>query len=218
MPNDKILEALKRGIEQSRSINCVNVGIDSGVVDEESNEVLASDDFSKEKLKNSQSDRNLREGIENKISIMMICELAFTGILLFGIFSVPYLNSLAPVIKFNTPPLFITLSILVIFIYLYKFVNSLPFVRISCRKLKLKKTSIDLSLLLKFMITALALLIINIYPREPHTINFNPIILPENIIRLILLLAETVFVKTTVLIGMIIAGLFQNENKKSKPY
>lgn len=71
---------------------------------------LAKDD---EDIKDSVSNRQQREEFTRKILLMMACEILFIAFLLTGIFIVPYINAIGPIIEINLPPLFFTGSLII---------------------------------------------------------------------------------------------------------
>lgn len=159
-----------------------------------SQKITGSDDELKEKIRNSASNRNLRERISYKISIMMLCELVFTGFLLFGIFIVPFCNALTPTITIDIPPIIHSLSVILFGILTWVILNKYDSLISDC---------------LKILLVLFCLLSINMVPKTHWSVSNSPIILSKDIIQLILLITETIFVKTTVLAGFIITGLFK---------
>lgn len=136
---------------------------------------------------------------------MMACELSFIAFLLLGVFLTPYMNSLNPRIQINLPPLFFSFSLVVILVVSYKFISYIPLIRI-----KHKNTSIELPIekIFKYFSIILFFIIINCMSRHPYTFYFEPIELSENIINMIIYASITVFIKTTILAGLIIRGLY----------
>lgn len=56
----------------------------------------------------------------------------------------------------------------------------------------------------------------NIMERHPYTIYIQPILMSDTIINIILWASVSVFVKTTILAGMIISGLYDALKLKRK--
>lgn len=84
---------------------------------------LAKDD---EDIKDSVSNRQQREEFTRKILLMMACEILFIAFLLTGIFIVPYINAIGPIIEINLPPLFFTGSLIIGMIATYKYLDHIP--------------------------------------------------------------------------------------------
>ncbi len=156
-----------------------------------------------EHISDLQSNRTQRESFTKQILVVMCLELFFTALLIFGVFITPFVNSLAPRISFNLPPLFLTITITCGYIYLYR---------------QLKKYDIKSNNITKIILTILYIIFLNYFARENHVICFERIYLSENIINMILYTALAIFIKTTVLAGYIINGLYEalkQENHKS---
>lgn len=160
-----------------------------------------------EELKDRASNRNQREEFTKKILIMMACELIFIAFLLLGVFVVPFYNSLAPKIQINLPPLFITSSIILALAFIYKFLGNFTIIIY-------KSFNIPIAKILKLLFVLIILFVLNIMHRQPYTLYYSPIHLSENIINMILYASITVFVKTTILAGLIINGLYDVLKKK----
>ena len=163
--------------------------------------------FDDEDLKDRASNRNQREEFTKKIILMMASEIIFIALLLFGIFLVPYINALAPQIILHLPPVFLSVSIVIGMIALYKWSEYVPVITISNYEIPLCK-------ILKLLFIMGFLLLINILPRKSYVINFDKIVLSDNVINVILYAAVSVFIKTTILAGLIITGLYDVLKKK----
>lgn len=161
-----------------------------------------------EDIKDKVSNRNQRERFTKGILFMMACELIFIAILLFGIFTVPFINSLAPRIQINLPPLFFTFSLCTAMIFTYNFLNNIP-------ELKFKGNNYQIKKIFKYSCIILLIILMNAMPRQPYTLHFQQINLSDSIINIILYASVSVFVKTTVLAGLIITGLYDVLKKKT---
>lgn len=161
--------------------------------------VAVDEDLSKEQVLDLQSNRDQREKFTKQIIVIMCAELIFIATLILGVFITPFINSLAPKISFNCPPLFITLTLLSAYIYLYKQVT------IFSKRVKFW---------IRMLGTILFLSLLNYFARDYHAIYFETIQLAPNLINMILYTALAVFVKTTFLAGYIIKGLYDALNGK----
>lgn len=94
---------------------------------------LAKDD---EDIKDSVSNRQQREEFTRKILLMMACEILFIAFLLTGIFIVPYINAIGPIIEINLPPLFFTGSLIIGMISTYKYLDHIPPISIKNNKIE----------------------------------------------------------------------------------
>lgn len=157
-------------------------------------EVEQDGSLSQQHVKDLQSNRNQRESFTKQILIVMCSELVFTALLIFGVFITPFINSLAPKISFNFPPLFLTLTMTCGYVYLYR---------------QLKKYNIKWCNIAKIGLTILYIVLLNYFARDYHAVYFKDIYLSENIINMILSTSLAIFIKTTVLAGFIIKGLYE---------
>lgn len=157
--------------------------------------VSEGEGFISQETQDKISNRNLREKIAYKISIMMLCELLFIFALLLGIFVVPYLNALAPVLCINLPPLVLTITLITATVFIFGLLN---------------KWQSGLAIAVKILLVIAVFATINLCPRISWSFDIQPIVLSKDIIQLILLVTETIFVKTTILAGFIITGLFKD--------
>lgn len=167
---------------------------------------LAKDD---EDIKDSVSNRQQREEFTRKILLMMACEILFIAFLLTGIFIVPYINAIGPIIEINLPPLFFTGSLIIGMISTYKYLDHIPPISIKNNKIEVKK-------IFKFICIIGLLIAMNTMERHPYTIYIQPILMSDTIINIILWASVSVFVKTTILAGMIISGLYDALKLKRK--
>lgn len=167
---------------------------------------LAKDD---EDIKDSVSNRQQREEFTRKILLMMACEILFIAFLLTGIFIVPYINAIGPIIEINLPPLFFTGSLIIGMIATYKYLDHIPPISIKNNKIEVKK-------IFKFICIIGLLIAMNIMERHPYTIYIQPILMSDTIINIILWASVSVFVKKTILAGMIISGLYDALKLKRK--
>ena len=172
-------------------------------------------EFSQAQLADLISNRIQREEFTKQIILIMCAEIAFIAVLILGVFFTSYINSLSPQITINFPPIFLTLSLIFVYVYLYKFCNSLPPIRITCRQINLKKHHFKIGACIKVLLTLLLVGLLNIFAREGHIISFKQIILTDNVIHMILYTALAVFIKTTILAGYIIHGLYRVLNNQS---
>lgn len=161
--------------------------------------VAVDEDLSKEQVLDLQSNRDQREKFTRQIIVIMCAELIFIAILILGVFITPFINSLAPKISLNCPPLFITLTLFSAYIYLYKQVT------IFSKKVKFW---------IRMFATAILLFLLNYFARDYHAMYFDTINLAPNLINMILYTSLAVFVKTTFLAGYIIKGLYDALNRK----
>ena len=88
-------------------------------------------EFSQAQLADLISNRIQREEFTKQIILIMCAEIAFIAVLILGVFFTSYINSLSPQITINFPPIFLTLSLILVYVYLYKFCNRLPAIRLS---------------------------------------------------------------------------------------
>ncbi|HSA06773.1 MAG TPA: hypothetical protein P5556_06310 [Candidatus Gastranaerophilales bacterium] len=174
-----------------------------------SSEPIIDDTNLGQEIEDKKSNRGLRESISNKIFIMMASELIFIGIILTGLFLIPVLNAFSPTITIKFPNLFAFLLCIPFIIYALKLIHKIPEVKFSSKCLQLKTQYIPFKDFVKFgFISVLLILFWN--QSSPKTFSFETINCAENITTTIILVAETIFVKTAVLAGMIIHGLFKN--------
>lgn len=154
------------------------------------------------------TNRDQRVRIARKIFIMMVWEVSVVGFLLLGLFAVPYINATAPIIKINLPPIFLSLSIIVCYCFIIKYIDLLPNIFISCKFLHLRKTIVNISALGKAACIISIFILLNILPRKSYILHFQQIQLSESITDLILYTAIAVFGKTTYLGHCIIKSLY----------
>lgn len=166
-----------------------------------------------EVIKDSSSNRNLREIVTSKIFLMMSLELVFIAGLLTFIFIVPYLNAIGPNLTITIPPIYVLLSILVVTIFVYLSIDRIGGVSFENGPYYIKfgkfLISIKFSWLFKVILIIVACVIGGFVPSKQYALTFAPIILSNETLHMILLIAETVFIKTAILAGIIIKGLFK---------
>ncbi len=168
---------------------------------------LAQDD---EDIKDSVSNRQQREEFTRKILFMMACELTFIAFLLGGIFIVPYLNALVPKLQINLPPLFFTGSLIIGMMVTYKYLDHIPPIPLKNNKIEIKK-------IFKFICIIGLLITMNTMERHPYTIYIHPIVMTDTVINIILWASVSVFIKTTILAGLVINGLYDAlKSKRNK--
>ncbi len=153
--------------------------------------------------------REQRERIAKKIFWMMVWEVAVIGILLLGLFCVPFLNALGSKITINLPPVFLTLSIIIGYLFLVRYIDLLPDIYISWKKIKLRKTKIKTNVVIKALFIISFFAFINILPRKSYIFIIEQIQLSSDIIKLILWTSLAVFTKTTILGKAIIKTLYE---------
>lgn len=153
--------------------------------------------------------REQRERIAKKIFWMMVWEVAVIGILLLGLFCVPFLNALGSKITINLPPVFLTLSIIIGYLFLVRYIDFLPDIYISWKKIKLRKTKIKTNVVIKALFIISFFVFINILPRKSYIFIIEQIQLSSDIIKLILWTGLAVFTKTTILGKAIIKTLYE---------
>lgn len=153
--------------------------------------------------------REQRERIAKKIFWMMVWEVAVIGVLLFGLFCVPFINALGPQIIINLPPVFLTLSIIIGYLFLVRYIDLLPDIYISWKKIKLRKTKIKTNVIIKAIFLISFFIFINVLPRKSYDFTINQIYLSSEIIKLILWTGLAVFTKTTILGKAIIKTLYE---------
>ncbi len=166
-------------------------------------------ELKKQNVLDRKLNREQRERIAKKIFWMMVWEVAVIGILLLGLFCVPFLNALGPQITINLPPVFLTLSIIIGYLFLVRYIDFLPDIYISWKKIKLPKTKIKTNVLIKALFIISFFVFINILPRKSYIFIIEQIQLSSDIIKLILWTSLAVFTKTTILGKAIIKTLYE---------
>lgn len=172
---------------------------------------LKNDDeslFLHQNIEDRITNRDQRVKIAKKIFIMMVWEVSVVGFLLLLLFAVPYINSTAPIIKINLPPVFLSLSFIICYCFIIKYIDLLPNISISCKYIHLRKTSINISAICKVVCIVFIFVLLNLYPRKSYVFYFQEIQLSESITNLILYTAIAVFGKTTYLGHCIIKSLY----------
>lgn len=181
-----------------------------------SNRALSTEDgLSNETINDLISNRYQREKFTKQIIVIMCVEIAFIACLILGVFMVFCFNAFAPKISFNFPPIFITASLIFVYVYLYRFMNSIPNFRLTCKKIRLKKHEVNPRVFAKACLTIVFVYLLNVFAREHHTVYYEPIILTGDVIKMVFYTALVIFVKTTILAGYIINGLYKALNKNS---
>lgn len=204
----KTIEDLLKLTSGNEHVTKRNVNNFNDIVEFPRKEQLKND----EDLKDRVSNRSQRENFTKSILIMMAFELIFIAILIFGVFLTPYINALAPRVQLNLPPVFFTICLITLLMVTYKFLNFIPTITIS--KDNKFRIYIDFENIFKYISILIVIITINCMKRHPYILNFEPINLSENIINMIIYASITVFIKTTVLAGMIITGLYDVLKKK----
>ena len=169
---------------------------------------IVNDDkqFNQEELKNIKSYRTLREDLARKIYLMMSWELIITGFIVIVIFSIPFLNALKPAIQFRTPPVMTSIAIIAYTVTIYHCLRKMSHDE-NC------KWKYNLIHGLKgFCIIACIFFLTN-SSMCTRVITYTEIASDNKVIELIFVLAENIFVKTAILVGFIIKGLFLNKDK-----
>ena len=166
-------------------------------------------ELKKQNILDRKLNREQRERIARRIFLMMVWEVAIIGILLTGLFLVPFLNALSPQITLHLPPIFLSLSLLICYLLISKNIDLLPDFKISCKQINLKKTTCNTSKILKVFLIIIFFIIINFLPRKPYYFTYEYIHLSSDIIKLILYTGLAIFVKSTVLSKDIIKTLYE---------
>ncbi len=166
-------------------------------------------ELKKQNVLDRKLNREQRERIAKKIFWMMVWEVAVIGVLLFGIFLVPFINTLGPKITINLPPVFLTLSMIIGYLFLVRYIDFLPDIYISCKKIKLRKTKIKINVIIKTILLISFFSFINILPRKSYIFIIEQIQLSSDIIKLILWTGLAIFTKTTILGKAIIKTLYE---------
>lgn len=201
MPNS-IMDDLLQIITDDEIVENIPIENDTSI----KNFKPAKDD---EDIKDRISNRQQREEFTRQILLMMACEVFFIALLLTGIFIVPYINALSPKIQINLPPIFYTSSLIVGMIVTYKYLDHVPPISIMSNKIEIKK-------IFKFVCIIGVLVLMNTMERHPYTLYIQSIVMSDTIINIILWACVSVFVKTTVLAGLIISGLYEDLKIKKK--
>lgn len=189
-------------LQESKNVTQIPIEFEKkNLVPKKSERISFDNELSNETIEDLKSNREQREKFTKRIIIIMCAELVFIALLIFGVFITPFINALAPEISLNLPPLFFTLTIIIGYFYLYKFVED---------------ASKTVKNLVRLILTIGLLTYLNHFPRELHTITFSTIELTPKIINMILYTALAVFAKTTFLASYIIKGLYEALNKKHK--
>ena len=187
-------------LQESKNVTQIPIEFEKkNLVPKKSERISFDNELSNETIEDLKSNREQRERFTKRIIIIMCAELAFIAILIGGVFITPFINALAPEISLNLPPLFLTLTIIIGYFYLYKFTE---------------ETSKLVKNIVRLVLTVGLLVYLNHFPRDLHTITLSTIELTPKIINMILYTALAVFAKTTFLAGYIIKGLYEALNKK----
>lgn len=140
---------------------------------------------------------------------MMVWDVAIIGLLLFGLFVVPLINSLGPKITINMPPLFLTFTVGICCLFLVRYIDFIPDLFIAWKQIKLKKTKVKTKVIVKAIMLISFCIFINNLSRKSYIFTFEQIQLSEHIIKLILWTGLAVFAKTTILGKVIIETLYE---------
>lgn len=196
---------------QSQKSEAVEIEADKYILQiENSTEKIDTDaELKKQNVLDRKLNREQRERIAKKIFLMMVWEVAVIGVLLFGLFCVPFINAFGPQIIINLPPVFLTLSIIIGYLFLVRYIDFLPDIYISWKKIKLRKTKIKTNVIIKAIFLISFFVFINVLPRKSYDFTINQIYLSSEIIKLILWTGLAVFTKTTILGKAIIKTLYE---------
>ena len=156
-----------------------------------------------------QLNRQQRERIAKKIFVMMVCEVAIIGLLLVGLFCIPIFTSFGPRVTINLPPIFLTLSIIICYLFIVRYIDQLPNCFFTWKEVRLKRTEIKINSIIKTILIIAITIIVNVLPRKSYVFYFNDIQLSPDIIKLILWTGLAVFTKTTILGKDIIKTLYE---------
>lgn len=180
--------------------------------DSEENAVVPIDndeELKKQNVLDRKLNRQQRYKIAKKIFWMMVIELIVIGCLLWGLFLVPYFNALKPRIIINLPPIFLTFSLIICYIFISRYIDILPDIYITSKKMHLKKTKLKTNIIVKTLCIIGFFILINFFPRKTYYIFYETIQLSTEITNLILYTSIAVFVKTTILGKDIIKTLYE---------
>lgn len=147
--------------------------------------------------------------IAKKIFLMMICEVFVIGILISSIAIIPYLNAFSPIIIVHFPPAFLTLSLIIGYCFLVRYINMLPNFKITMNTFHIKKTTFKTNAIFKSLCIFLFVIYLNVIPRETYTFNFSPIELNNTLVQILFGTGLAVFTKTTILGKDIIKTLYE---------
>lgn len=180
-----------------------------------------AENIAAEATADSQSNRELREKITTKIFIMMTYELIFIGTMLIVFFSIPLLKTIAPVLVI--PPITAFIVAICILIFLLQSINQIRDIYCSSKYIRLKKTNFTpfIKIFLQLLVVGCFLIFCMNCNKNVPCFCWNELNYDNNLQKIVLTVAETVFIKTTILAAFIIKGLFNDvnpyiNNKKNK--
>lgn len=179
--------------------------------DSQVNEIETDSSFIEENKKDRELNREQRGKIAKKIFLLMAWEIIITGIFLFIILIIPIINAVEPQkISINIPPILYSLSLIIVYIFTYRYLTLLPDIRVTINKsfIRLKKFSISTANITKVALFTLIVYLINIEPRLSYVFQYKTIQTPEVIINLVLYTSLAVFTKTAYLGHYIIKALY----------
>lgn len=160
--------------------------------------------------KNSESNRELRQDVYRKIIKIMICELIFIGVMLALMFGIPVFKTAGLTsIKSVKPSVLLTACVL--FAYLFYSAGFLPSFRFTHKNWHIHKTSINSKRFARAVIILLFCLFLINADKETIYLDCTKFNI-DNDYTPMLVVIETVFVKTTLLLSFIIQGLFKSKN------
>lgn len=171
---------------------------------------INNDNILKEQnIKDREINRIQRERIAKKIFFMMSLELIITAFLVVGIFLVPFINSLAPQITLNSPPIFYTISLLICYTFIYIKMDCIPNIKIANKHICLKKTEIHCKCFLRILLFLFLIFILNYMPRKAYIFTYQTISLDPEIINLVFGASIAIITKTTILGKDIVKTLYE---------
>ena len=160
--------------------------------------------------KDSESNRELRQNVYRKIIKIMICELIFIGVMLVLMLGIPMFKT-AGLTSINSVKPSILIMACVFFAYLFYSVGFLPSFRITYKKSHIHKTSINSKRFVRAVIILLFCLFLIYTPKETMYLDCTKLNIDNNYTPMLVVI-ETVFVKTTLLLSFIIQGLFKSKS------
>lgn len=163
--------------------------------------------------KDIESNRELRQNVYSKIIKIMICELVFIGILVALMFLIPVLESMGFVTISWIKPLDFA-AVFLLCSYLFYSAGFLPSFRFTCKQLHINKVSVNSKRLARVLVILLSYILMLCLPHEKVGLSFGKMHLASDYTGMLIVI-ETVFVKTTLLLSFIIRGLFKSDNQET---
>lgn len=195
--------------KEHKDVDVESTGYPSEQIESTTQKVDTDAELKKQNVLDRELNRQQRERIAKKLFLMMVYEVAVIGFLLMGLYLIPIFTALGPKITINLPPIFLTLSMVVCYLLIVRYIEQLPDFYFSWKRIRLKKTKIKTNTLIKTLAIITIFYIVNIMPRKSYVFYFNDIQLSSDIIKLILWTGLAVFTKTTILGKDIIKTLYE---------